>query len=395
MALPTRPSSALSLEWATVSPPAGATFSLGQAQAGHQPNEQPPCQWENDWKNRGYQWAQGWLDPVVRRLVACNWFNRGTTVGGNIVPQYGSAYLNGLYLLGAAAGSLSTSLDGSIWAARTSNFAGNGVNAFAYGAGVWVAVGGGGSISSSSDGITWTARTSNFAGNSVTSVVFANNLFVAVGASGKISTSTDGITWTARTSGTGTTFLQVIYGNGLYVAFNGGVFTSPDGTTWTSQTISTNARCGAYSGSLFVAGGNTGGLSTSPDGVTWTSRTSNFGANTIQTVAYNSGLGVWAVGGNAGTIISSPDGTTWTARTNPAGGSETVWNIGVGLDVFVAAIGQDTVSGRIATSVDGTVWIERPTGAPATSSFRTVAFSGGNFISASYAGDVIQSLSFL
>ena len=67
---------------------------------------------------------------------------------------------------------------------------------------------------------TWTIRTSA-ADNEWLDVTYGNGLFVAVAQSGignRVMTSPDGITWTIRTSAANNNWFGVTYGNGLFVA---------------------------------------------------------------------------------------------------------------------------------------------------------------------------------
>lgn len=130
-------------------------------------------------------------------------------------------------------------------------------------------------IRTSPDGITWTSRT--IPSSSFTDVIYANGLYVAYGAwagGTPIATSPDGVTWTARTAGT-SAILQIIYGGGLFVAVGtGGVYTSTDGLTWTLRTtglvVSNITSVGYIGGTYYVGTGAYGYYATSTNGTTWT-----------------------------------------------------------------------------------------------------------------------------
>jgi len=92
----------------------------------------------------------------------------------------------------------------------------------------------------------WALQTSS-GDNSWLNVAFGNGVFVAIsdtsGTANQVMTSTDGITWTAQTSALNVLWQDVAFGANLFVAVfttvtpTGGnqVMTSPDGITWTLQ----------------------------------------------------------------------------------------------------------------------------------------------------------------
>jgi len=205
------------------------------------------------------------------------------------------------------------SADGSAWSLAYTNIpcAGSDPVSVAYGSGRYVAINGAATsaVAYSSDLVTWTGGSFPSTASTINRLIFANSLFVAVGASSCF-TSSDGITWTSRTIPAGT-YTDVIYANGLYVAYgsSGILSTSPDGITWTSRSAGSNDHNQIiYANSLFVAVAQSGTIRTSADGITWTARTSGTTVD-LNGVCWN-GSNYVAVGNN-GRVLTSADGVTW------------------------------------------------------------------------------------
>lgn len=234
-------------------------------------------------------------------------------------------YGGGQYVAVGLDGKLSTSPNGSVWTARTSNYSGSGViNKVAHGNSIYVAAGMHTSwddqVITSPDGVTWTLS-GGFGDYIVTALCFGDGLFVAGADTGTdnafIYTSPNGTTWT-NVAGpfSNVLFSNAIYAGGLYVLTrNGGVYTSPDGETWTQRTISAGVVFNdvAYGEGLYVAVGGGGALYTSPDCITWTSRTSSFSSTSIFAVTYDGG-NFYAAGGNK--LAKSTDGISWVQETH-------------------------------------------------------------------------------
>ena len=99
-------------------------------------------------------------------------------------------------------------------------------------------------------------------------VCYGNGLFVAVantGTGNRAMTSPDGITWTIRTTPVSNYWKGVCYGNGLFVAVamhiaSNDIMTSPDGITWTAHTSPADNDWEniCYGNGLFVAVGSNG-----------------------------------------------------------------------------------------------------------------------------------------
>jgi hypothetical protein len=175
-------------------------------------------------------------------------------------------------------------------------------------------------------------------------------------------TSPDGTTWTARAAAEANTWLDVIYGNGLFVAVatdgTNRVMTSPDGTTWTARAAAeANQWPGVtYGNGLFVAvaPSGTNRVMTSPDGTTWTARAAAE-ANEWYSVTYGNGLFVAVANSGTNQVMTSPDGTTWTARAAPEANNWVDVIYGNGLFVAVAPNGTNRVMTSDATPLGFTL----------------------------------------
>lgn len=295
-----------------------------------------------------------WLAAGQNTLLASKdsntWYSLFTN---NQTVTYG----NGLYVIGAAAGRIATSTNGSTWSLQNSGTI-SAINRLTYGNGVYVAVGAGGLVLTSTNANTWTSRTSGTA-SALNAVTYGNGLYVYGGAGGVLASSTDAVTWTARTSNTVSIINTLAYGNGKYAygAAGGGLSTSTDAITWTARTSGTTSAINVISyqlvssADLWVYGANgttTNNLKTSTDAITWTPRTTGVTA-TIRGLTY--GNNTLVAGTQAGAILTSPDGITWTSRTSGTSSSiqELTYGSGGG---FVSAISL----GSISTSTDGTTW---------------------------------------
>jgi hypothetical protein len=243
---------------------------------------------------------------VMTSPDSINWTSRSTPSD----DQWESiTYGNGLFVGVATNGTndgIMTSPDGITWTSRT-EAVDRSWRSVTYGNGKFVAVGdhsgANGSVMTSSDGINWTSQTAADAADYY-SVTYGNGVFVAGGVNGtaaRIMTSPDGITWTSRTSAIATTTVRsIVFGNGVFAAATlGGVETSPDGTTWTDRSGSSGSSYVAitYGNGLFVGVKTSASpsVATSPDGTTWTSRTGS--VSSLTGITYGNGMFV-AVGGN-------------------------------------------------------------------------------------------------
>jgi hypothetical protein len=159
--------------------------------------------------------------------------------------------------------------------------------------------------------------------------------------------------WTQRSPiPTDANINSVIWANNQYVAVGSGgaILTSPNGSTWTRRVVDSKNELFdvAYNGSILVAVG-TISILTSSDGISWTKQSSpNYSLNGICW----SGSQFIAVG-DGGYIATSVNGTSWVQRTTSYNSSlKSV----ISSSMLTVAIG---MSGTILTSSDGFSWTSR------------------------------------
>jgi hypothetical protein len=217
-----------------------------------------------------------------------------------------------------------TSTDGLNWTERNPR-AGvfHSCRNITYGGDKFVAVGGKGFIMTSSNGISgWKHRKTDTT-EGLWGITYAKEkgLYVATGNKGVILTSPNGIKWSKPKKIAGENILDVVFGEGLFVAVGsrenaGGIYTSSDGINWKRQKKAEKGlTSAAYGGGTFVIGGRNGLVYTSADGKQWVKRntgTSKF----VQDIIYT-GSGFVAVGGRA-LAMTSTNGTSWTTRDSRA-----------------------------------------------------------------------------
>ena len=244
----------------------------------------------------------------------------------------------------------------------------------------------------SEDGVLWTTRTSLMPSGAAWSAMTAGILddgssigkisrFVAVAGTTANTTaaySSDGITWSASNIVTSATWVDVAFGQQLFVAIASDVTTvrigdpAADELTWnltgTLTTIGFTAI--AYGKNKFVAiksGTDVTNYATSTTVTgTWTAGFLPSSSN-WNSIAYGNNRFV-AVSSTSGTIAAySLDGITWTASTLPATASWTKVTYGQG--VFLAV----STTTAAATSPDGITWTLRAT-STAASGFSAITF---------------------
>jgi hypothetical protein len=254
------------------------------------------------------------------------------------------------------------------------------------------------SSTTASDGTVWVSQSTN--SNNWQSITYGEvdgeGIFVAVSNSGtgdRVMTSPDGITWTTRVNATDDSWVDVTYGNGLFVAVsnssNSNVMTSPDGITWTLRTgAGNNWRAVTYGGGLFVAVKNTSDnqIMTSSDGFSWSIVDPGAYGNPLLDVVYGEGLFV-ATGsdGTGDLVLTSPDGVTWTPRVSA---EDNQWHgVAYGGGQFVAVAPSGT--NRVMTSPNGINWTARSV---ASYAYYGITYGNGTFVAVSIAsGKIITS----
>jgi hypothetical protein len=297
--------------------------------------------------------AVGYNGNLITSLDGISWTSRSLTVPSGGYSLNGVNFVNDAFWIAESgyAGTIKTSKYGISWDnittgytdPNTANF-----NDIAYGNNKYVAAGGPQhNIFTSSDGTSWDNKSLSGNGQLV-DLIFGNGVFVAVGTGGHIQTSSDGISWT-KTSASSNNFKGVTYGNSIFVAVAGYgvIYTSTNGINWT-ETLGVNNSVATspyksppstsdlfgvtYGNSIFVVVGGSGAVLTSTNGTSWTARFSMMTANlgSIQSVTY--GNGIFVAVGNATFpktfVITSTDGITWTERTS--GVSIYLWDVTYG-----------------------------------------------------------------
>ena len=158
------------------------------------------------------------------------------------------AYGNSRFVAVSSGGTdTSISTNGTTWVAGGALPGSTTWSAITYGNGKFVAVAGNAGATTaaaySTDGTTWVSATLPSA--NWTSVAYGNGRFVAVAQGGTVAAySFDGITWVASTLPANSSWLEIRYGQGTFIAMQGyggstanGLATSTDGVTWTSRTL--------------------------------------------------------------------------------------------------------------------------------------------------------------
>jgi hypothetical protein len=246
----------------------------------------------------------------------------------------------------------------------------------------------------SEDGVSWTTRASLMPSAANWSAMTAGILddgssigkvsrFVAVAGTSANTTgaySSDGITWAASDMVTSATWVDVTFGQQLFVAIASDVTTvriadpAADVIAWdqTGTLTTTGFTSVAYGKGKFVAiksGTDVTNYSTTGTG-TWTAGTLPSSSN-WNSIAYGNNRFV-AISNTSGTIAAySLDGITWTASTLPATAQWTYVTYGQG--VFLAV----STTTAAATSPDGVTWTLRAT-STAASGFSAVTFGNPN-----------------
>ena len=241
---------------------------------------------------------------------------------------------------------------------------GHSLTAAAIGNGVTVAVGGGGTIITSTDRVEWLTRQTG-ADYRLLDVVWGNGLFVAVGrrygwegvdSLGVVLTSEDGVDWVERYRKDGHTLEAVVWTGLRFVAvgIGGTVLLSSDGLSWSEwETDGWAMRDLAWNGSMLVAIGSDNVLFgrhayfTSDNGEEWQVR--NFECEYCSPESIAAIDGRFVVVGPWRKALVSDDGVTWNEA--PYDASQSFGKIVSGGDRLLA-----TGYGMVGTSLDGFAW---------------------------------------
>lgn len=254
------------------------------------------------------------------------------------------------FIIAANDGKIMRSIDGNIWAVIDTPATGR-LYAASYENGRFFAGGENSTLLTSKDGAVWEKKKIN-ANTSFEDVVYHDGLYIAIG-NDCIAQSYDANSWTISTGIPGAAaryFRNIIYGNGQYVmaAVSNYLFYSEDGFTWRSKkAIPTGSLLQIfYRNGLYLACGYNGMLAYSFDTDAW-KQVETGTTNELTGIAY--GNGRYVIVGKGGTILSSEDGTSWTARISPV--SADLTRIAYGFGKFIAVSWTATL-----ISTDGITW---------------------------------------
>ncbi|MEW6305287.1 MAG: immunoglobulin domain-containing protein, partial [Verrucomicrobiota bacterium] len=273
------------------------------------------------------------------------------------------------------------------WTNVTSGTTGQ-LNSIDKGGSVYVIVGNGGVIRRSVNaGQTWSSISSG-TGNNLNRVHYnANNgYFVAVGDNGTILKSNDGSSWSSLTSGTTRKLVGIgsrSSGNVnlVAVAEDSTVLVSENhGTTWRAITV--NAPYAITWADGTTARGAGGFQMTTSDGTNWVYSLPQIGG--LTGVAHGNGRVII----NANSYrLASTDLENWTAV--PVTYSHNGIAFGNGILVSVGTGLSPGGLGFVATSADGTKWIDRTT--PTALLLNAVAYGQGKFAAVGSSGTILSS----
>ena len=223
-----------------------------------------------------------------------------------------------------------------------------------------------------------TSFDSNGASNQWKSVAYGNGKYVALALTGNaylVANSTDGINWTSYNTIPYTTYSQLAYGDGAFVAVGNGeiVYSTDEGESWSSASVASNWWKGITYGDgkfVAVAEDGTNRVATSSDGINW-SETSAPGNTAWQAVTY--GGGKFVAVSQMGDVMYSSDGTNWSTTS---AAESAVWNsVAYGNGKFVAVAGLKTMY-----STDGINWFS---GNNTVGYWIDITFGDGRFVGVS------------
>ena len=263
------------------------------------------------------------------------------------------------FLVGASGGRILYSLNGSDFintnAAIASNYE---VTKIIKGGNKYYASLGNSVILTSDDGVTWDAGV-NAGFASIRSMVVVGEYIYAVGDSGiyraNIANLADG-NWTrVFTTPYATTYYDIVYGAGLFVAVGSGgrISTSSDGVNWIARTsgISVNIFSIAYGSGgngnkYFMAAAGSGNIIHSTDGITWNNAQYGYGLGSQEVYAIANhteinGIGSFGIGTWTGTIGRVTEPSAYTNNTSQTGSINDIVFDGNG--IMYAAIANNLV----------------------------------------------------
>jgi len=290
-------------------------------------------------------------------------------------------FLNGMFVGVGVNDAIWTSVDGSDWMQRHTDFMKAALFDVAYGNGVTVAVGYNAEILASTDLKKWAPISGLGSAYSFTHVEFGNGRFVAIGA-GHVFASTDGFTWTENPWPAGADYSAsaLAFNNGFFAFSSGQIFTSLDGAHW-------KASSGAQFGKIVsVPGGFLGvwpTISKSADGANWEELLDYAGDYSDNLSAATELDGKLIVGGTHGLLFVADDGERFDQIVN----EEIDYShskIAFGNQTFVR---YGNLRAGVDLSSDGASW-ESISNTPA---FRSVVFGNGGWVGVAVDGSIFSS----
>lgn len=326
-----------------------------------------------------------------------------------------------------------TSEDGDNWNVRPSGVRSH-LTSIAYGADTFVSVGDFGTLIASRDGVAWHepmnvfSRVTSGKEFDLTKLTYGSGKFVAVGNHGAVLTSINGEDWVLRPSNSIMSLLDVTYGHGLFVAVgirstvlvssdsidwktiklpgdwwscctavtagedgfvilgDGRIWTSKDAETWFSHVLDHDASAIEYAGGQYVAVGNEY-VYTSSEGTRWEAHRSWKAYQALRGLAH--GPSQFVAVGTYGTVATSSDGSNWIERTSRTLTPDLPqdWLNGVvhGGKLYVA-VGNN---GVVMKSVDGRSWVPKRV---TQTNLNGVHYAQNRFVAVGEFGTVIWSL---
>lgn len=225
-------------------------------------------------------------------------------------------------------------------------------------AGAMLAVFAGTAQSARACGLLWQVATPMPTGDLVNRAAYGNSTYVAVGRGGDLETSADGLTWERQCSPSAEGFVDIAFGNSLFIATSGGagyfkIHQSRDGKQWQTYDMDALAHRVEFS-RFFFAGEYFFGIDdytlyATRDGLSWL--VISTGQSLLQDLCY--GQGVYLAVDDGGNFFTSGDASNWSAHAFPYPGFYQRIVYGGGTFVTVA---YTTTSPLILTSTDAVTW---------------------------------------
>ena len=265
-------------------------------------------------------------DTTQDMFVLCGWdgmlatsTNAGST--WNLIQTstgesfFGTAYVNGRYLVCGTNGTVAVSDDGTTWNCYSTGTSAT-LEGACYYSGVYIVYGNNSIIKYSYDGQTWYNATVPITGAYIRKIIWVKNQFVGICYDGTILLSPDGVNWKSTSPIGKVASTCISYYRGVYVITN---YSGTIQTTEDLKTLHTVDFGNTYSvegvthgNGTWVVVGRNGIIYTSQDTILWTHRTSGTTTELVG-VEYGQGYFVAAARFTGDKIVlKSKDGITWT-----------------------------------------------------------------------------------